>query len=102
MVLESAAVRVVAIHDPRGEVDVTVAPLGADWRKRWFYSGLVGTASVGRLLEIALAKMRAEPAVLEGDPHFYERLGADNEANAHEWAEYHAGRGPRPGDGYLP
>ena len=102
MVLESAAVQVVAIHDPRGEVDITVAPLGGEWPKRWSYSGMVGTASVGRLLEIALDKMRAEPAVLDGDPQFYERLGADNEATSHEWAEYHAGRGPRPGGTHLP
>jgi hypothetical protein len=102
VVLESAAVQVVVVHDPRGEVDASVMPAGGDWPKRWSYSGMVGTASVGRLLEIALDKMRAEAAVLEGDPEFYERLGHRNETESQAWTEYYAGRGPRPGVTHLP
>lgn len=102
VVLESAAVQVVATHDPRGEVDVTVASLSGEWPNCWSYSRMVGTASVGRLLEIALEEMRAEPAVLNGDSQYFERLGADNGALAHVWAEYHAGRGPRPGGMHFP
>jgi hypothetical protein len=102
VVLESATVQVVTVHDPRGEVDVSVIPLGGEWPKRWSYSGMVGTASVDRLLEIALAKMQAEPAVLDGEPEFYERLGRENEATSHEWTEYYAGRGPRPSGKHLP
>ena len=43
-------------------------------REQWSYTGMVGTASVGRLLEIALAKMDADPEILGGDTAFYERL----------------------------
>jgi len=102
IVLESPAVQVVAVHGPRGEVEVSVRPRGRDWPNRWSYTGMVGTASVGRLLELALAEMRTKPAILNGDPDFYERLGAENDASAHSWTEYYAGRGPRPGDKHLP
>lgn len=102
IVLESPAVQVVAVHDPRGEVDVSVRPRTREWPNRWSYTGMVGTASVGRLLELALAEMRAEPAILDGDPHFYGRLGTENEASSHAWTEYFAGQGPRPGDKHLP
>ena len=79
-----------------------MASLSGEWPNCWSYSRMVGTASVGRLLEIALEEMRAEPAVLNGDSQYFERLGADNGALAHVWAEYHAGRGPRPGGMHFP
>jgi hypothetical protein len=63
----------------------------------WSYTGIVGRASVGRLLEIALARMREEPAILRGDADFYEELAITKKAKAHALAEYYAGRGPRPG-----
>jgi hypothetical protein len=43
---------------------------------------MVGTASDGRLLPVALAEMRAEPAILDGDRDFYELLGTENEAGS--------------------
>lgn len=100
--LESHAVRVVAVHDPRGEVDVAVSPRNREWPQRWSYAGMVGTASVGRLLELALIAMRSEPAILNGDPDFYERLGRENEVSSQAWTDYYAGRGPRPGGKHLP
>lgn len=102
VVLASPNVQVVAVHDPRGEVDVAVSPRNRDWPQRWSYAGMVGRASVGRLLELALAEMREEPAILDGDRDYYERLGNDNEASSHAWTEYYAGRGPRPGSKHLP
>ena len=92
----------VTIHDMRGEVDVSVSPRNREWPQRWSYAGMVGRASVGRLLELALVDMIAEPAILAGDPDFYERLGMGNAASSHAWTEYYAGRGPRPGDKHLP
>jgi hypothetical protein len=53
VVLESRAVQVVAVHDPRGELVVSVCPRSREWPNRWSYAGMVGTASVGRLLELA-------------------------------------------------
>jgi hypothetical protein len=102
VVLESSNVRVVAVHDPRGEVDVSVVPRGGEWPAEWSYSGMVGAASVGRLLETALAEMRAEPAVLDGDPDFYERLARENGGKSVAWTAYYSGRGPRPGNRQLP
>jgi hypothetical protein len=102
VVIESPNVRVVAVHDPRGEVDVAVFPRGGEWPGGWSYSGMVGTASVGRLLEIALAEMQAEPAVLNGEPDFYERLARENEDKSVAWTEHYSGRGPRPGNRHLP
>jgi hypothetical protein len=95
--LESQSVEVVVVHDPRGEVDVYVFPRGDDERYGWSYTGMVGTASVGRLLEITLAKMHAEPEILGGDAAFYERLAEEIRASSRAWTEFAAGRGPRPG-----
>lgn len=101
--LASSTVQVVAAHDPRGEVDVYVFPRGAERHEGWSYTGMVGTASVGRLLEIALAQMQADPAILSGDAAFYERLAQATGASSQEWTAYFAGRGPRPkGDRKLP
>jgi len=99
--LESSDLGVVVAHDPRGEVDVFVFPRGTEQRYGWSYTGMVGTASVGRLLEIAL-KMRAEPAILRGDPAFYASLAQDKQSTARAWTAYHAGQGPRPGKRHLP
>ena len=82
--LASSTVQIVAAHDPRGEVDVQVFPRDAERHEGWSYTGMVGTASVGRLLEIALAKMRADPAILGGDAAFYARLAQATRASSHE------------------
>ncbi|GIF49911.1 hypothetical protein Afe04nite_44500 [Asanoa ferruginea] len=49
------------------------------------------------MLEPALSEMKAEPAILDGDRGFYERLGARNETESEAWTDYFAGRGLRPG-----
>jgi hypothetical protein len=102
VVLESAAVQLVAVHDPRDEVDVAVSPRGHEWPRAWSYSGMVGSASLGRLLEMALDEMRTDPAILRGDADFYEGLALHNESSSRAWTEYYSGRGPRPGTRHLP
>ncbi|UQX89634.1 hypothetical protein M6D93_06420 [Jatrophihabitans telluris] len=97
LLLKSSIVTVRVVLDPRGEVDIDVFRTGGERLYGWAYTGIVGRASVGRLLEIALAQMRQEPAILRGDAEFYEALANEKRARAHAMTEYHAGRGPRPG-----
>jgi len=61
------------------------------------YTGIVGRAPLGRLLEIALVRMRGESEILSGDPDFYQAVARPNRARAHAMTEYYAGRGPRTG-----
>ena len=68
----------------------------------WSYTGLVGRAPVSRILEIALAEMSADPAILGGDPEFYDALAAEKRASAHAWTEFYSGEGPRPVTRHLP
>jgi hypothetical protein len=100
--LESPNLALVVAHDPRGEVEVRAFRPGTDQHYGWSYTGMVGRADVGRLLELALDEMRADPAILAGDAQFYATVAREKEATVHAWAEYHAGRGPRPGDRNLP
>lgn len=100
--LESPNLALVVVRDPRGEVEVRAFRPGTDQHYGWSYSGMVGRADVGRLLELALAKMRADPLVLAGDAEFYTKMAREKEATAHAWTEYAARRGPRPGDRHLP
>lgn len=82
--------------DPRGEVDVAVCRHDQEPWQGWSYAGMVGTSSVARLLELALERVQAEPAVLRGDTAFYQALGERATADAEAWTAYYAGRGPRP------
>jgi hypothetical protein len=100
--LESPDLSIIAVHDPRGEVAVSVFRRGIDEHYGWSYSGMVGKASVDRLLEIALAEMRADPEILDGDPEFYATVARDKKAAAHAWTDYYARRGPRPVTRHLP
>lgn len=97
LLLKSSIVSISAVLDPRGEVDIDVFRTGSERLYGWSYTGIVGRASVGRLLEIALTRMREEPAILRGDAEFYEALATKNKARAEALTEYYAGRGPRPG-----
>jgi hypothetical protein len=97
VLLKSSKVSVRVVLDPRGELDVDVFPTGTEPHHGWAYTGIVGRASVGRLLEIALAQMRSEPAILAVEADFYDALAAEKTLRAHEMTEYYAGRGPRPG-----
>ena len=100
--LESSNLALVVVHDPRGEVEVRAFRPGTDQLYGWSYSGMVGRADVRRLLEIALAEMRADPAILSGEAEFYATMAREKEATAHVWTEYATRRGPRPGDRHLP
>ena len=71
LMLTSSFVSVRAVLDPRGEVDIDVFRTGSDRAYGWSYTGIVGRASVGRLLEIALTQMRERPAILRGDVDFF-------------------------------
>ena len=103
VVLTSAEVRIVATHSPRGEVSVEVHRHDQERWQGWAYEGMVGTASVGRLLELALEKMRADPAVLRGERALFVGLQERAVAEAGAWTAYCAGKGPRPGrSGPLP
>jgi hypothetical protein len=62
---------------------------------------MVGTASVSRLLEIAVERMNADPAILSGDHAFYGELAAENRRLSEAWTAYYAGEGPQP-TGKLP
>jgi hypothetical protein len=97
LLLKSSIVSIKAVLDPRGEVDIDVFRTGSERLYSWSYTGIVGRASVGRLLEIALTQMREEPAILRGDAAFYEALATKNKARAEALTAYYAGRGPRPG-----
>lgn len=94
--LESSVLRVLAVFDPRGEVDVDVFPKQSAHSAGWSYTGLVGRASVARLLEIALEQMQADPRILGGDPDFYASLASERQADAEAWTAYYSRTGPRP------
>lgn len=97
VVLTSRDMRIVAIHDPRGEVDVAAYRHGQEPWQGWTYTGMVGTASVAGLLDLALESMEADPRILRGDAAFYSTLSDRATADAEAWTAYYARRGPRPG-----
>jgi hypothetical protein len=102
VVLDSKEVRVEVFHDTRGEVDVSVYPHGQGSFGRWRYAGMVGSASLERLLEIAADTMESDPAVLRGDTGFYQALADRQRVESIAWTEYFARRGPRPTHPPLP
>ena len=100
--LESRLLAVEAWYDPRGEVEVRASRLAsADPYEVWTYTGMVGTASVDRLLEIALEQMSANPAILSGDQAYYEGIGVERRQQSKAWTAYYEGEGPQP-TGKLP
>lgn len=100
MRFESETMGAEAMFDPRGEVGLEVFRLGreAPW-ERWTYSGMVGRASVPRLLKIASEQLQAEGAVLRREPAFFDQLAAEKWRLTEEWTAYYAGKshGRRPG-----
>ena len=64
LLLDSERVSVVVAASPRGEVDVTVVPLGSEWPRQLSWSGMVGRADIARLLELAHDEMLAEPGMM--------------------------------------
>jgi hypothetical protein len=100
--LEAVNLCAEAAWDPRGEVDVNVFRRGHRESGMWSYVGMVGKATVPRLLEIAGERMRADDQVLLGNATFYEHLAADQKKAAEEWTAYYSRKGPRPRTNQLP
>ena len=96
VLLTSGEVRIVATRSSRGEVSVDVHRHDQEPWQGWSYEGMVGTASIGRLLELALAEMRADPAVLRGDRALFADLQERAAAETEAWTAFCAGEGPRP------
>ena len=96
VLLTSPEVRIVATHSPRGEVSVAVHRHDQEPWHGWSYEGVVGTASIGRLLELALEKMLEDPAVLQGEHARFADLQERAVANAEAWTAYYAGEAPKP------
>lgn len=94
--LETLELGILVEHDPRGEVDVQVFIRGRDRRYGWGYSGLVGRASVERLLEIALIEMRSDPRILGADREYYEAMELKRRESAEAWMTYYSRKGPNP------
>ncbi len=102
VMFESPRLRSRARLSPRGELDVSVFPKDSPEWNGWSYSGMVGRASVKRLLELALEQMVSEPRILLGDAAFYEQLASERRAEAGVFTSYAEGKGPRPSRGELP
>lgn len=100
---ESPTLGLQAVWDPRGEVAVSIFLLElGEPSEGWHYSGMVGRASVARLLQLSAESMKTDPAVLSGDVGYYTELAAERRRVSREWTAYYAGTGPRPVTGHLP
>jgi hypothetical protein len=102
VVLESPRLRCRARLSPTGELDLSVCPKGSPEWHGWSYHGMVGRASVQRLLELALEQMLLDPRILVGDEVFYDQLASDRKAGAEAFTAYAQGKGPRPKRGNIP
>jgi hypothetical protein len=101
--LESPTLVVDAVLDPLGELEVRLRRRGDDDAHGvWTYAGMVGSASLDRVLEIAGQELRAQDALLRGDPAAFEHLAAEQRQRAEAWTAFYAGTGPRPRTGKLP
>lgn len=101
--VESDLVGIEVRSDPREGVEVEAFRLGHESiHEIWRYNGMIGRASVPRLLQIAGERLRSAPGVLEGDPDVYERLTADQIANSEAWTRFYSGTGKQPRTGMLP
>ena len=96
VLLTAAEVRIVVTRSPRGEVSVEVHRHDQESWQGWSYNGTEGTASTEGLLELALAEMCANPAVLRGDPALFASLQERAAAETNAWTAFYAGEGPRP------
>jgi hypothetical protein len=102
VVLESPRLRTRAVLSPRGELDVHVFPKGSQEWEGWSYSGMVGRASVKRLLALALENLLEDPRIVAGDPAFFERLASERKAESEALTAHAEGKGPRPSKRRLP
>lgn len=99
---ESPTLGLQAVWDPRGEVAVRIFMLElGEPSEGWNYSGMVGRASIARLLQLSAESMTMDPAVLGGDVGYYTALAAERRRLSREWTAYYARKGPRPVTGHL-
>jgi hypothetical protein len=102
---ESPSVVVIAsFYDGEGgQLDVTAQRANeTDRHASLILGGMVGRASVARVLQIAAEKLRANEPALQGDESYYRRLGEERRRESEAWMAYYAGKGPRPATGRLP
>jgi hypothetical protein len=101
--LESQTLGVKVVLDRGPQVEVLIFRLGHESpTEAWRYSGMVGRASMPRLLVIARERLLSEESVLTGDPSFYEHLAREQRRESAEWTAYYSGKGPHPRKGKLP
>lgn len=102
VVLESSDLRCTCVFDPRGELDVQVSLIEKEDWEGWTYVGMVGTASLARLLDLALDEMKKDPRVLAADVGFYSDLAERRHSDAREYNAFAQGLAPRPRRERLP
>ena len=100
--LESVSLCAEAVWDPRGEVTISVFQRGYRDSGTWSYTGMVGRASIPRLLEIAAERIRAQEQMLLGDDAFFEILAEEQRQASEALTAYYSRKGPRPRTGQLP
>jgi hypothetical protein len=100
---QSPMTHVMAIFDPRGEVEVVVRLREATSAFAAInFGGQTGTASLTRLVQLIANDLRHEEPALRGDAAFFELVALERSRQAAEWTAYYSGKGPRPETGRLP
>ena len=102
---ESAFTGVEASLDPREGVEIAAFGLGHESAvERWHWTGMLGRASAGGLVEIAADTdhLQSDPAILRGDTAYYLTLADEQGASATAWTDFYSRKGPRPRTGKLP
>jgi hypothetical protein len=77
--LEAGELRAQAIVSPRGEFELAIFPAGSQPYEGWRYFGMVGRASIERLIELGAQEVRREPRILAGDRAFYAEFNSPQE-----------------------
>ena len=99
----AVAVTLTAYRSEGGQVDIRVARLGYETAVETLsLSGMVGTASLSRVVDLLAERLKEAEDALRGDQAYFERLAGEQRRLADEWTAYYAGRGSRPQTGKLP
>jgi hypothetical protein len=99
---ESADVEVsVSYFPPEGQVDLFARLRRRDRYEEFVWSGMVGRASLARLVQLAAKALRGNAEALSGGELYYRRLGEARRRKAEEWTAFYQGKGPQP-RGKLP
>ncbi|MFL6108981.1 MAG: hypothetical protein ACJ72L_18630 [Marmoricola sp.] len=83
--LESSELRCQISLSPRGEYEISVAPIGTPAWQGWTYSGFVGRADLRRLLELTRELLTSEPRILGNDGPFFAALAQDRQRDSDEY-----------------